>query len=315
MLTVSATSRWASAGLLWAVVLILLTGCRAAGGLQAATAAAPASDKLAVVATTNIVGDVVAAVGGEAIDLVVLMPLGADPHAFEPTPRDLAAVAAADLVFINGAGLEANLEPSVRSAATGPVVALSEAVPLRRLDEGHPEGDADPHVWLDPTRVLLWVDRIEAALTEQDPDRAEVYSANAEMYRKQLRELDTWIAEQVAKIPLERRKLVTDHQVFGYFAERYGFEQVGALMPGFSTLAEPSAREVAELERRLVELDVPAVFVGSTVNPVLAERLAGDTGVKVVVLYTGSLSGPGGPAETYLDLMRFNVTAMVAALR
>jgi ABC-type Zn uptake system ZnuABC Zn-binding protein ZnuA len=274
----------------------------------------PASqDRLSVVATTNIVGDVVEAVGGEGISLHVLVPRGADPHSFELAPQDLAAVADADLVFTNGVGLEGALEAPVRNAARGPVVAVCDGVELRTTADEH--GDADPHVWFDPQRVLVWVDNIERALSEADPGRRDLFAANAAAYREQLRDLDAWVAQQVAQVPPERRKLVTDHDVLGYFAERYGFEQVGTVIPGLSTLAEPSAQEMAELEQTVQRLGVPAVFVGSTVSPALADRLAQDTGVKVVHLYTGSLSEPGGPADSYLALMRYDVTAIVEALR
>jgi ABC-type Zn uptake system ZnuABC Zn-binding protein ZnuA len=201
----------------------------------------------------------------------------------------------------------------VRNAAHGPVVAVCDGVELRTTVDEH--GDADPHVWFDPQRVLVWVDNIERALSEADPGRRDLFAANAAAYREQLRDLDAWVAQQVAQVPPERRKLVTDHDVLGYFAERYGFEQVGTVIPGLSTLAEPSAQEMAELEQTVQRLGVPAVFVGSTVSPALADRLAQDTGVKVVHLYTGSLSEPGGPADSYLALMRYDVTAIVGALR
>jgi ABC-type Zn uptake system ZnuABC Zn-binding protein ZnuA len=147
-----------------------------------------------------------------------------------------------------------------------------------------------------------------------DPANAETYRANAAAYIAELTALDEWIEEQVAQVPPERRKLVTDHEVFGYFAQRYGFEQVGAVISGVSTLAEPSAQEMAALQERIGELDVPAIFVGTTVNPTLAESVARDTGTQIVELYTGSLSDAGGPAPTYIEYMRYNVSRIVEAL-
>ena len=126
--------------------------------------------------------------------------------------------------------------------------------------------------------------------------------------------MDTWIEEQVSLIPIEARKLVTDHAVLGYFAVRYGFEQIGTLLPGFSTLADPSAAELARLEETILHHDVPAIFVRTTVNPRLAEQVARDTGTRVVTLYTGSLSEPENPADTYISLMTYDVTAIVEAL-
>lgn len=284
-------------------------------------------EKLRVVATTSIVADVVKNVGGDRIDLAVLMPVGTDPHTFEPTPQDVVAVADAHVVFVNGAGLEVFLEPLLESAGAGKakVVPVSYGVELRH-SEGkqeemgtpeaeHEHGEFDPHTWFDPHNVMVWVRNIEQALSALDPGHAEIYAANAEAYEAELQELDAWIREQVAQVPEANRKLVTDHTAFTYFVHRYGFEQTGAVVPGYSTLAAPSAQELAALEGNIRELGVKAVFVGWTVNPGLAQRVAQDTGVRLVFLYTGSLSGPGGPAKDYLSLMRYDVSAMVNALK
>jgi manganese/iron transport system substrate-binding protein len=287
-----------------------------------------AGAKLQVVATTSIVADVVRNVGGDLIDLKTLMPVGADPHAFEPTPQDVAAVADAHVVFVNGAGLEEFLEPLLESAGEGvTVVPASYGVELLQFGGEHEEeagwgdpsehhhGGADPHTWFDPHNVMVWAYNVEHALSALDPAHAETYQANAEAYEAELEALDAWIQEQVAQVPEAHRKLVTDHTAFSYFARRYGFEQIGAVFPGYSTLAEPSAQELAALEDAIREHDVQAVFVGVTVNPDLAQRVAGDTGTRLVFLYTGSLSERGGPAGDYFALMRYNVSAITEALR
>jgi len=273
---------------------------------------------LRIVCTTTIVGDIVAQVAGSSNVLTVLLPVDADPHAFEPTPRDLVAIADADILFLSGAGLEQDLEPLVQNA-TGTVVALSDGLDLLVLsspdekpDEHHHE--ADPHVWFDPTYVVAWVDRIADALSKHDPERTSEYRARADAYRDELSELDAWITEEVKPLPPEQRRLITDHAVFGYFASRYGFEQVGTVFPGLSSLTEPSAEEIAALEDVIAALGVPVIFVGTTVNPSLAERIASDTGTRIVVLYTGSLSDLGGPASSYTDLMRYDVKAIVEGL-
>lgn len=270
-----------------------------------------AGERLRVVATTTIVGDVVRAVGGDAIALTVLLPPGADPHAFEPTPQDVAAVADATVVFANGAGLEGFLEPLLRNAGgKARLVLLSDGIAFRRLETG----EVDPHVWFNPLNVIVWVRNIESTLRSLDPTRAELYAANARHYEDEIRKLDAWIRDQVARVPLERRKLVTDHAVFGYFADRYGFVQAGAIVPGTSSAAEPSAQELAALEDVIRKQGVPAIFVGETVNPNLAQRIAQDVDVRIVFLYTGSLSPPGGPADSYLKLMRYDVSTIVSAL-
>jgi len=295
------------------------TVARALLALPALLSLAVAAPALAappvVVATTTIVGDVVAQVAGDAIALSVLLPLGADPHAFEPTPQDVARVARADLVFVNGGGLEAQLEPLLRGAAKR-VVSVSETVVFRPFagDVGHAAGGVDPHVWFDPTNVARWTETIERILIEIDPSGAEGYAARAAAYRQALAALDAWVVQEVAVIPPERRRIVADHAAFGYFAARYGFDEVGAIFPGGSPLAEPSARDLAALEDAIRSLGVPAVFVSTTVNPTLAERVAEDTGTRLVFLYVGSLSAPDGPAAGYLDLLRYDVLAIVSAL-
>lgn len=271
---------------------------------------------LKVVATTSIIGDIVKNIGSEAIDLTVLIPAGSDPHSYEPVPQDIARVADANVIFVNGADLEESLLRTLTSAVQGAqVVSLSDGIELIQAssDPDHPGGD--PHVWTDPTLVKVWVDKIAQVLTERDPANAALYQANAKDYAQKLDELDRWIQEQVSQIPPERRRLVTDHESFAYFARRYGFEQVGAVIPSTSTLAEPSAQELANLEDAIRRLGVSAIFVDAAVNPTLAERVGRDTGIRLVRLYSGSLSQPDGEAGTYLDYMRYNVAAIVSALK
>ncbi|MBN2388531.1 MAG: zinc ABC transporter substrate-binding protein [Anaerolineales bacterium] len=298
-----------------AVLLIaFMLALSACGG--GATGTGP--DRLQVLATTGIVADVVAQVGGTHVGVIPLLPPGSDPHTFEPRPRDAAALADAELVFASGAGLEEFLEPLLESAgAVDKLVEVSAGIELlpfagANADE-HAQGD--PHTWLDPNNVLVWVENIYAALAAADPGHAAVFRTNADAYAAELLQLDDWIRNEVAQVPPERRLLVSDHAVFGYFAAAYGFEQVGTLTASFSTNAAPSARELAALEDDIRLYDVPAVFVGVTVNQELAAQVARDTGVQLVMVYHGSLSPADGPAATYLDLMRYNVTAIVNALR
>ncbi len=319
--------------LLAMVVLLALASCA-----RPAPPAAPEGDtlpalqpvplkpgeRLRVVATTTIVGDVVARVGGETIQLTVLLPVGADPHTYEPTPADLTAVAGAHVLFINGLGLEGFLERTLRNVGGDlPVVSVSAGIRPRPLEEEageeaeeeeHHHGEYDPHVWLDVRNVMVWVENIRQALSALDPAHTDLYAANAAAYRKELEALDAWILEQVAQVPPQNRKLVTNHPAFGYFAERYGFEQVAAVYP-VSPGAEPSAREIAQLEETIRQYGVPAVFAETTVNPKLAEQVARDTGVRLVTLYSGSLGAPGSGAETYIGMMRANVQAIVDALK
>lgn len=270
-------------------------------------------ERLRVVATTTILGDVVSRVGGEAIQLTVLLPAGGDPHTYEPRPSDLAAVAEAHVLFVNGFGLETFLDRMLANAGgEPPVISVSTGIPPRWSAEV--PGEIDPHVWLDVRNVIIWVENIEAALRALDPAHTDVYAANAAAYRQQLEALDEWILAQVTRVPQERRKLVTNHPAFGYFAQRYGFEQIGTVYP-VSPSAEPSAQDIARLEGMIRQYGVPAVFAEGTVNPVLAQQVAQDTGVVLVRLCTGSLGEPGSGADSYIALMRYDVLAMVEALQ
>ena len=181
-------------------------------------------------------------------------------------------------------------------------------------DEHEHEG-FDPHVWMNPLNVVSWVETIAAALSEIDPDNAEDYAANAASYIAELQALEAWAQERISTIPIEERLLVTDHDALAYFADHYGFEVVGAVLPSYSTLGETSAADLAALHAAIAAFDVPAIFVGVTVNPDLAAQLAEDTGVQLVPIYTGALSTEDGPAANYLDFMRYNVEAIVDALQ
>jgi ABC-type Zn uptake system ZnuABC Zn-binding protein ZnuA len=264
-----------------------------------------------------------------------LLPVGSDPHSFNPNPQDLVTLTEADVVFANGAGLETFLDNLIESAQVDEkVVHVSKNIDLLEVEsgdheeeehaeehegeeheEGHHHEGVDPHTWFDPTNAVIWVQNIESTLVELDSENADDYRANAARYEAELEELDSWIREQVAQIPAANRELVTDHRFMGYFAQEYGFEQIGALIPGYSSLAEPTAQEIAAVEDAIAELDVKAVFVGNTVNPSLAERVSTDTGTQLIFLYTGSLSEPDGDAGTYLDYLRYNASAIVDALK
>ena len=166
-----------------------------------------------------------------------------------------------------------------------------------------------------PYNALVYVYNIETALSALDPAHAETYQANAEAYEAQLEALDRWVFTQIETIPSEKREMVTDHDAFGYYADRYGLKIVGAVIPSYSTAAEPSAQEMAKLQEAIAEYGAPAIFVGVSVNPNLAEQVTADTGTQLVPLYTGSLGPAGSGAETYVDYIRYNTTSIVEALK
>ncbi len=292
------------------VVLLLLTLSACGGGTPAAT-----DGRLKVLATTTIVGDVVNQVGGTDIALTVLMPVGADPHDFQPRPQDAAALADAQIIFSSGAGLETFLQPLLDSTgATGKLVEVSVGITLLPLP-GSNQPAGDPHTWMDPNNVITWTQNIAAALSAADPAHAADYQANAEAYAASLRDLDAWIRTEVAQVPPANRLLVSDHAVLGYFAAQYGFTQEGTITGSFSSEAAPSARELAALEDKIRQSGVRAVFVSEAVNQTLADQVAADTGIQSVWIYHATLTAPGGPAASYLEFMRYNVNAIVEALK
>jgi ABC-type Zn uptake system ZnuABC Zn-binding protein ZnuA len=280
--------------------------------------------KLRVVATTGIVGDVVKNVAGDLVELTTLIGPGQDPHTYQPTPRDVAAIEMAHVIFVNGFQLEEGLESTIDAAAGvgSPVVSVSAGIQPRRsstvdrpasAEQGH-DTAGDPHVWFDPANVKVWTNNIERSLSALDPANAVTYQANAAAYTRQLDELDATIRAQVALIPTERRKLVTDHEALGYFADRYGFQVLGAVIPSVSTSAEPSAGDLAGLVEVIRAQGVPAIFIGTTTNPKVADLVVRETSAQVLSLHTGETGAAGSGADTYLGMMRANVDTIVKGL-
>lgn len=273
-----------------------------------------------VVATTTIIGDAVGRIAGDSVRLTVLFPLGADAHHVHLSPRDVASISGAERVFINGGGLEGPLMASLdRTVPRTRVVDLSASLAARHYDHDHDDHDhvheVDPHFWTDPHNMMAWARTIAGQLGDMRPDHRDVYLARANGFIADLEKLDDWIRTTLSLIPEERRKIVVDHRVFGYFCDRYGFEEVGVVIHSFSTLAQPSAREVGRLLDTIRREGVSAILVSASVNPDHAARIAADAGIRVVYYHAGSLSPPDGPAPDYLSYMRHNVTVMIDALK
>ena len=285
-----------------------------------------AGEKLRVVATTSIIGDIVARIGGDAIELTILMGANVDPHAFQATPAELTPVTNAHVIFINGWDLEERLIHDLENIGEGvPMVPVSANIEPIEFDDDHGydhdhghSHDADPHTWFNPALVKQWVENIEHTLHDLDPANEELYEENAEAYLAELAALIEYIEERIAEIPAEQRKLVTNHDSFGYFAHAYGFEVVGTVIPSVSTVAEPSARELARLVDTMTAEGVCTIFTETVANEQLAQAVAAELGecaqVQVLRLFTGALGGPGSGAETYLDMMRTNIDTIVAGL-
>ncbi|HSR48979.1 MAG TPA: zinc ABC transporter substrate-binding protein [Anaerolineales bacterium] len=263
-------------------------------------------ERLQVAATTSIAADIVQAVGGEAVSLTTILAPGLDPHDYEPTFREIQNLAEMDAVFLSGLGLEAVMEQAiVDSGVQAPRISLSEGI----------EGPADPHVWLNPRLILTWVDNAARALSALDPTHASEYTARARAYQAQVEALDRDLEFLVNQIPPQDRKIVSEHEMLGNLADRYDLKVVGSLIPSTSSAAEPSPRDLATLQTLMDSQDVHVIVVAVSSPATLAETLAWDRGADVVRIFVESLSEAGGPADTYLRLMEYNLDAIVDALK
>ncbi len=279
-----------------------LAGCAAADG----------GDDPRVVVTTNILGDVANELIGDAAEVTTLMKPNADPHSFEISAQQAAALQSADLVISNGLGLEEGIEQHLESAADAGAPRFVAADHLETLPYADASNGADPHFWTDPGRMIDVVDALEAQLDEIGIDVA----ANAAAYREQLDELDAEMSDAFARIPSEHRALVTNHHVFGYLADRFDFEVIGAAVPGGTTLASPSAADLDELATAIDSSGVPAIFAESSQPDRLMQVLRSEAhiDVEVIELFTESLTASGGGADTYLSMMRENTERITTGL-
>ena len=304
----------------WILLLVLLTTTMAACG----DGDADSEGGVAVIATTTVLGDIAANVVGDAGTVTTLVPIGASPHDYQASAQQVAAIQQADLVVVNGLGLEEGLNDVLESAkADGAnileIAPLVDPIPFdvdEGDDDGHEEGDNsdDPHFWLDPLRdaeaAQIIADELATVAPEVD------WATPAAAYAGQLLEADAQIEQVLAAIPADNRKLVTNHHSFGYFAQRYGFDVIGVVIPGGSTLAEPSSAELSSLVDELTAAGVTAIFAETTESAELADALAAELGstVKVVDLYTGSLGESGSGAETLIGMLQTNAQLIADAL-
>ena len=308
-------------------LLLLATAC------GPTTPTPPPGGRIIVVATTTQIRSMAEAVAGEHATVRSILTPGADAHEFEPRPSDVQAIAESRLVLKNGVGLDDWVDKLITNAGgERPLVTVTTGVPLRQgsahEEEGTPAGAApggaepageaglDPHVWFSAQNAMTMTRNIRDALAQADPANTAVYEANTTAYMQKLTELDQYITDQVATIPPTQRKVVTNHDAFGYYFDRYGLTFVGSIIPSLSSEAQPSSRDVAELIARIKAEQVKAIFLESSINPALARQVGHEAGVRVVdTLYGDSLSEPGTPGATYEGMMRYNTDTIVAALK
>jgi zinc/manganese transport system substrate-binding protein len=291
--------------------------------LVAVFAAAPAmaQEKLKVLTSFSILTDLTKNVGGDRVEVSSLVGPGGDAHVYTPTPADARNVAAAKLVIVNGLGFEGWLQRLVKSAgnkatvvtATKGVTPRKEKADAHGHKHSHGHDETDPHAWQSVANVKIYVANIRDALAAVDTAGAETYRKNADTYLAKLDALDREVREAVTKLPAERRKVISTHDAFGYFAEAYGITFIAP--QGVSTEAEATARDVARIIGQIKAQKIPAVFLENLSDPRLMRRIAEESGAKLGgTLFSDSLTDEKGPAPTYIDMIRYNIKALTGAL-
>ncbi|NLE82175.1 MAG: zinc ABC transporter substrate-binding protein [Rhodococcus sp.] len=297
-----------------------LLALAAAAAMVAGCSGTAGADRPTVVVTTNILGDVTHNIVGDDIDVRVLMPPGADPHSFQISAAQAARIESADLLISNGLGLEEGIAHTVQAARSEGVPILEVAPQVNPIPfDTHGDSAAlDPHFWTDPDRVAAATESIRDAVVRHVPgvDRAAI-DDRADAYVDRISDLTTAMTALFDSIPAESRRLVTNHHVFGYFAERFGFEVIGAVVPSGTTLASPSSADLAELSEAVRTSGVGAIFVDSSQPSKLADVLAKESGerVEVIELFTESLGDAGSGASSYLEMMETNATRITEGLK
>ncbi len=280
----------------------------------AAPQPAAAQERLRVLATFSILGDLVKNVGGNRVEVVTLVGPNGDAHVYAPSPADARKVADAKVVITNGLGFEGWMSRLVRaSGSKAPIIIATNGITVRTAAGGHGSSDVDPHAWQSAENVKVYVANIRDALIAADPAGRDIYQANAAAYLAKLDALGAEIKKAIAAIPADRRRVISTHDAFGYFQEAYGVEFIAP--QGVSTEAEPSARDVARIITQIRRLKIPALFLENISDPRLMQRIAQETGARIGgKLYSDALTAKSGDAPTYLDLMRHNVKQVIAAL-
>lgn len=294
---------------------VLLASC---SQVELSPAVTIAPKAVTVIAYDSLLLDIAKNVAGDRLKVETLIPIGIDPHSFEPVPADIQKLSSAQAILINGAGLEAHLDDILSSLEPShKIIVASEGLNPRSIEQTDEHGgEIDPHFWFDPNLTIRYVENIRDGFSSLDPEGEDLYARNASAYINQLAELDRWIREQTNQIPPEQRKLITNHESFGYFADRYGFELIGTVLPSVSPGTSPSAMQLTELIKQIKSSNAKAIFLETGSDRRLADQIAAETGVQVVsTLFTHSLSAADGPAGTYLDLIRHDVNVICSSLR
>ncbi|MBX2876290.1 MAG: zinc ABC transporter substrate-binding protein [Saprospiraceae bacterium] len=275
-------------------------------------AALYSQDKPLVVSTASIFSDMAEVIGGNLVEVQSIVPIGGDPHIYEPTPANAQLVNKADLVIMNGLTFEGWLNELVENSGTKASVKLiTEGI--NPISSEKYQNSSDPHAWMDAKNGLIYIENIKNALIELDPDHEQEYTFNYELYKQQIEDLDQEIETQINSIPAPQRILITSHDAFRYYGQRYGIKVEAVL--GTSTDAEVQTSDMVRLNKVIKSSKVPAVFIETTVNPKLLQQLANDNDIEIGgLLYSDSIGDKESPAPTYLDMLRYNTKTIVEAL-
>jgi ABC-type Zn uptake system ZnuABC Zn-binding protein ZnuA len=244
------------------------------------------------------------------------LPVTVDPHEFQPVPQDVIKISQSQVLIINGVGYESWLTNELENSGGQRLVIVASEGLTPNPDPSGEHIDGDPHMWMNPLNVVHYVENIRDGLIQADPQGKDAYSANADAYIASLKDLDGWVRNEVSQLPTTKRLLVTNHDALGYFAQAYGFTVVGAVIPSVTDEASTSAKEMADWIDTIKSSGVPAIFLDISENPELAQQVATESGAKVVTdLYVETLSAPDGPAPTYIEMIKHDVTVIVDALK
>jgi len=298
------------------ILIVLSLTAAMLGACSSRPAVSSQPQILNVLATESFLADIAQNVAGNRLKVDTLLPITVDPHEYEPKPQDMIRLAQSQVLIVNGLGYEAWLQKTLDSLGGQRllIVTTNGLAPAPDPSGKHPAGD--PHMWMNPLKAVNYVEQIRDGLSQADPAGKALFARNAAAYIAKLQALDLWVKGQVSSLPPEKRLLVTNHDALGYFAQAYGFKVIGAVIPSVTSDASPSAQQLAGLIDTIKNNHAPAIFLDIGENPNLANQIASETGAKVVTdLYVESTSLPSGPAPTYIDMIKYDVTTIISALK
>lgn len=304
----------------WLLAGLLLVGILAACGDTTSTAptgAASTGGKINVLATTTQLGDFVRNIGGERVQLTQVLRPDDDPHDYDPTANDSKNAAAAQLIIKNGLGVDDWLDKIITNSGTkAPLIDASTGIKLRAGNGSADEKLGDPHIWHSTDNAKVMAANIAKGLMQVDPAGKDYYQSQLSAYQKQLDDLKSQITQVFAPIPVEKRKLITNHDAFGYFTDEFQITVVGSVIPGFSDAAQPTPQEINELIKNIKDNNVKVIFTETTINPKIAQQVAQVAGVKIYSnLYGDALGAPGSDGDTYLKMELSNAKNMAAGFQ